>query len=686
MFCTKCGKELYEGDNFCASCGTRARAMEKPTPTFEDVVFNPPFKREAERRTAEISMGLEMEKSSQPAKSEKKKEEVSFNWNLDGFPSAQPRRTETVDFNWDSVIDRRSKGHFTKVETTGEKKQPAVLKWEEPAKTEITPELKKTIEPYEEIAMPQEMAMPQETAVTKEAEVPQETEVQKEAEVPKEAEILQEAVTSKEAAPKEVAEEEAVVEQAEPESEYTEAPLTVEELEKILFEQEYTALNKRTDDEAIKSTDQLEKFYTYNQKKEAFQELLDKEYERLRGMEEDNRPDAESLEYTWAGRLFPEKKVAEEAAVATPDGAEEQCEIQNDKDAGCDTEVETEAEPKPVADKTIDVSEVRKAARVQEVAKEKEEQVTPSSNSEQPINEQPADGQGTPESGKDRLGQKSQGTATAEDAEGDHAADSVDTDSTDSTVADAADKQVTEIQDTEAEASEKTDPKVTLAELFDDEEDEPKRMNIFFKLIITLLVILFVLEGTVLAVKLIAPESTFAVKSSEMVESLISMVTGAKEDADTDDEGSTAETNDNNVEYTAVTTTYISDIIESLSKPATIATVSEDVDLTYSLLQTYAYEEIAEAEEASEEDAYVETVIEAVVSYYDTWQETNVDSELIGINKLEIGEIRVCDDGYYVLCRLTYASSTGTEIICATAYVQVDDTEVTVTESKEETV
>ena len=101
MFCTKCGKELYEGDKFCAHCGAEVREPKRAR--YGDVVFNPPFKIEAEKRTDEILKNSETPKPAEP-----KRETVDFNWNLEGFPSSQPRKTEDVDFNWDSVIERRN--------------------------------------------------------------------------------------------------------------------------------------------------------------------------------------------------------------------------------------------------------------------------------------------------------------------------------------------------------------------------------------------------------------------------------------------------------------------------------------------------------------------------------------------------------------------------------------------------
>ena len=56
MFCTNCGKKLHDGDRFCANCGTRVR--EEAPEMRQEVVFNPPFKAEAEHRTRENFTGF----------------------------------------------------------------------------------------------------------------------------------------------------------------------------------------------------------------------------------------------------------------------------------------------------------------------------------------------------------------------------------------------------------------------------------------------------------------------------------------------------------------------------------------------------------------------------------------------------------------------------------------------------
>ena len=73
MYCTKCGKELYPDDRFCAYCGAEVRNREKPKPKYEDIVFNPPFKIEAEKKTREI---LQAASQPQPEETPKQTEPV----------------------------------------------------------------------------------------------------------------------------------------------------------------------------------------------------------------------------------------------------------------------------------------------------------------------------------------------------------------------------------------------------------------------------------------------------------------------------------------------------------------------------------------------------------------------------------------------------------------------------------
>ena len=54
MFCTNCGKELNPGDRFCANCGCEIKASQSEKRKYDNVVFNPPVRKEADKRTAQI--------------------------------------------------------------------------------------------------------------------------------------------------------------------------------------------------------------------------------------------------------------------------------------------------------------------------------------------------------------------------------------------------------------------------------------------------------------------------------------------------------------------------------------------------------------------------------------------------------------------------------------------------------
>ena len=80
-------------------------------------------------------------------------------------------------------------------------------------------------------------------------------------------------------------------------------------------------------------------------------------------------------------------------------------------------------------------------------------------------------------------------------------------------------------------------------------------------------------------------------------------------------------------------------------------------------------------------------MMNAVVTYFDQWKATNEDTSLIGINKLEIGEIRTGKEGYYVLCRLTFAGEDGDEVVkYVTVNVKESQDSMVINETKEETI
>ena len=142
MFCTKCGKELHEGDIFCAYCGNKVRAQaafENNMGRYSEVVFNPPFKVEAQRRTEEITR--EVKKYSQ----EPRRESLQFDWNLDGFPGTGKRKDEDFKFNWDDVLEKKRDSREIEVE-----KILFVTEEEKPEEPKEDKEAVPVIEPKEE--------------------------------------------------------------------------------------------------------------------------------------------------------------------------------------------------------------------------------------------------------------------------------------------------------------------------------------------------------------------------------------------------------------------------------------------------------------------------------------------------------------------------------------------------------
>lgn len=707
MFCTECGKELHDGDKFCGNCGAKVKGREKeteePASPFQEIVFNPPFKREAERRTAEINREIQAS-----TREESEKERSSFQWNLDGFPSIEPRKTEAIDFNWDSVVDRHNRR--LEAEALQKKEAPEAGATEEPVSPKVQADLQHAAEqiqfheeqPFSEIKETEEELFFK-TPVMKEEE---------------------------------------------------EKPLTTEELEKELFEKEYTGLGQHGSDDALKNTAQLEKFYTYNQKKEAFQELLDKEYERLKGMEEERKPDEASLEYTWAAGLFPDKKpvslvkTEKNTTVENDGNAELQtAERKNEPEAISFAEMLQEDIPtEPVTDATIDFSNVREAAR-QKKAATMAIPMTDDLISEDVIAESvpaqadtPEEAVQTAEAVSDQTEYEEVSRTTEEKSEEtiEDPAETVPVQSeTDEVQEDAAEektepekesqdevtpssgekKQEDPEQDTAAQshgeksrlrysdifpreeicgdshddASIDADNSAALTNIGEDDDEEeepPKKMNLFVKIILIILAVLILLEGTIIIAKFVAPESAFSVKANEIVESLMDRLTGG--------DGEVKDPDDIELDTPVNTNSYISDILNEMNKPATIGQVLEDGTLKYDLSKTYAFEQIGSSKEFTDSDwilegettskqTYAEGILSALVAYYDKWQESNEDLDLIGINKLEIGEIRTGGEGYYVLYRLTFAGADGTDVVkYETAYVIISQDTMVINEIKEE--
>ena len=188
------------------------------------------------------------------------------------------------------------------------------------------------------------------------------------------------------------------------------------------------------------------------------------------------------------------------------------------------------------------------------------------------------------------------------------------------------------------------------------------------------------LEGIILAIKFFAPDS----KASQMVNDVIFKV------ADIFTGGSDEPAND--VQDDDVKSAYISGIVtEKAADVKTIGSVIYNPQLVYDKSKAYSFDEIASADEfvdAEWKDAsatYGEKLIETIIKYYDGWIDTKKDESLVGINTLEIGEIKTGQSGFYTLCKVTYAGADGSEISdVQTVYTVISNGLMVINEIKEE--
>lgn len=705
MFCTKCGSELHEGDRFCANCGAKVRDEEitqEEKPKYEGIVYNPPFKLEAERRTAEI----EKARQAQSQQNEIKREPVNFDWNLEGFPEAEPKKSEDVDFNWGEVVERRRR-----------RRQDDVV-------SPFTHDVQET--------------------------------------------------------PTRVTDDDPMFRKAE------DTPMTAAELEKELFGPDYKGLSAFRDDEMRESTAQLEKFYTYNQKKEAFQALLDQEYARLQNMEEARKPDTDSLDYTWAERLFPGSRAnveppvvqekppqrkrsvqtevqppvstpaqGEAAAItadpivtmnrpeASSDNTEQAAEAAAMQSAAVEAQNNLTADtPAELMDATIDFSAVRAARRqtkqmetptgenaedVVAVSQQQENQppkaVIPeaaptampqqapavdaqqasTANAQQaPLTEEPQRIRKRPEPAPDRPVVRYEELHPEYQPEEDPDNLFSDVDVLPSThqeksklrYSDVFPKGFVDDGDNQRHSAAGSDEPIWVHPSEEKEvsrresEEDTGKMSILVKLLIVLLAILIVAEGILLVTKFIAPDSAFSQKTNELIETVLDKITGG------DDDGIGGNADPGTVDVTS--DTDVGQALAKIPQPATIGEVAEAASLKYNLSREYAFEEIAQTTDFTNatwrtgddgnKETYADGIVQAIVTYYDDWQGSNKDQSLIGINKLEIGEIRTGVSGYYTLCRLTFATSDNTGVLkYSTVHVLVSGDSAEVDEVKEET-
>lgn len=678
MFCTKCGKELYNGDRFCAFCGAEVR---RPQASKDDeVVFNPPFKLEAQKKTEEILKAAEEVKQKETAQT--KRETVSFDWNLDGFPTERPKKTEDAVFNWDSVLEKRTGRKVDEDESFFvERIKPTAHETASPITAEIEKELR-DMSRSEKAEAPKWIKLNDNERADRTYEHEESSVPQEEKQAEKQQEEPKEDILSAEELEKELF---GIFEEK---SDECKEPTTADTAKDI--EENNSVIPNKSSVFGTPSKDS--RFYTFNQKSDEFEELLNKERERIRSMEDEYNRRLENMDYTWVPEVFKSRTAQRNAGVTA--GNTELKTVKTAETQGKDEAAVLVEVIQPQTPNTVDLtreyhhinipetkpSPVPESVKPEEV-KDEEEKITAAAavaaKEESKRKETKTEEAKTETVEKDKLRYSdifprigaetagSLGTGELPEKAGDSQKSNEDGDKKDGGHSGTA-----------------------IAAVFDDEDEEPVKKHTLLKVLIVILLIALVIEGAALAVRFFAPES----KAAKMIDDAVFAVADIFVSGDSQDDGGDAEL-DLDFDAEDSKAAYISNIVtEKAAKVNSIGAVKYNSDLTYESGKKYSFAEISEAEafvDAEWADAgatYGEKLLEGVIKYYDGWIDTNQDEDLVGINTLEIGEIRTGENGFYVLCKATYATADGGELSQAqTVFVKISNGLMVINEIKEET-
>lgn len=243
MYCKKCGKKLDYGDKFCSGCGTNI------TP---DIISPDPIDKKEDNFVEKKMTFKDFERDEKESIGKKVEANFfieDFDWDLDGFPEERDTSEEDLEFDWNPVLEEKNK----------KKEEPKP----EPVKEDIS------IESFADIV-----------------ETPTREEI--------EHTILELGLGSTARIDREdlEAEEEILEEQAE-DGEFEDSEESSSDVS-LFDELEYEDQQSEEQEEQIEQPELpeepedrapaigVDKFYTFNQKNEEFQALLDQEYERLR--------------------------------------------------------------------------------------------------------------------------------------------------------------------------------------------------------------------------------------------------------------------------------------------------------------------------------------------------------------------------------------------------------------------
>lgn len=780
MFCTKCGKELNPSDRFCAYCGSETRQNEPQMYRYDDVVFNPPFRIEAERKTAEILKEREefrgFSEAGVDAPAEKKtRERINFDWNLDGLPTAEQKKTEEVNFDWGEVLEKRNLSREDRVE-----------------KFEFEP-----LGPTGRTGLDESYSEPH-------------LNIDKGEKAERILGSLFGAGMAKEILRNEIPEP--IVEQININEEPAEEDsiISLEDLERELFGNEESPSNFGTAtvqyrplvSAEIDSSEELDSFFG-DENKLASRDSdagnldpsvttiftpVDNKFSKLFSMPNDKKTQAVGEDYS--APLFEdilkdiselkdidepttEAKPVGTTTEAMPVGIVTEADLQDDKPFGSDTYMDVYASTKEDVELVEELSEIEsekpseETESVMEETQEsanlydelfKEPELSPEERANQKFytfhrnndafkellrrekerlekmgaeyvpqnafaeNEAkkqstktkltyvsaalPAETTNVDATGMEHIVISGPGAPKNIPNEGDTGypplseskenggfkyADVFPGTYSGNTFTDAG------ISISEEKLTQKTEKAQQLKEFFEEiDNEEPEKGNGFAKFLLAVLIIAMLALGTGYVAKKFFPESIVAEYTDVAIEKgteLIDKISGNEEPAE-------PLNTDDNVEATANTNAvYLSNIVsEKSTKLKTVGEVHYALDdsLRFSTLSTFAFPEVQSLPEFEDGEwqlladgdfiSYGEGLISADIDYYDSWLSSNENSELLGINALEICDVKMEDDTGYVLNRISFATADGTEKSkVQTIKFKINEEKIVIEEIKDET-
>ncbi len=664
MFCSKCGREINANDRFCPHCGASVEARN----TRE---FSPMFKVEAEERSEQLLKAqaafhndINGVKEEKPAR-----ESIKWNWDLSGYPTGAARKTEPVNFNWQTGTNTKRREPSSPV--TFERIEPKKdMMFKDRAGVEkATAEL--------ELGQLQEKARGLSEEYNKRAEQPKE-----QAQTGSFSDIMDMAKAME-----------------------SEKPLTIEELEKSIFDEigpkETAKVKEPTEAERIAVDEYFDrtiiakhfdiempaepvaeepnvapvaeikvepvaevkieplseeknedaKFYTYNQKIDAFDELL-------------NRAKADlNINDKVQEQAEPEEPAVVEEPVEVEELAPVEEPITEKKRFDLDAELEdleeaerTEEEEHSYSQGLLDQlfgTPIRKRKKEAEpVAEpEPEQSFTAQFKEDEPeVKEEVSRATSKLESVSAAAIYNEVASEAQKEAE---EAPYISTGFT---------EELNQIGEDVEDARKKT--YVDLDALFGEDaeinrEQKPKR-HVFGKILVILLIILLIGEAGLAGFKLLAPESKVSQWTDEMIVKIIDKFTGSESNEPSHE-----------VDEADAQSAYMAGVLSIAAADAgTVGEFTYNGDLKFAAIANPAYKEVAGAsnfidadwykEENGQPVTYASKLFEVFVKYYDNWQSTNKDESLVGINKVEVGEIKSTPEGFYVLAKITFAKQDGT--------------------------